>query len=78
MPANVHADASRDTLVVLICVSFEYLVPAKSPANLGQSLSVKGLTPAWPAIRWEPTAPSAITNPTGKNARRIENALSRL
>jgi hypothetical protein len=27
-PSNVHTCASRETLVVLICVSFEYFVPA--------------------------------------------------
>jgi hypothetical protein len=44
-PAKVPAGASRDTLAVLICVSLEYLVPAKSPAKRGQSASVNGLTP---------------------------------
>jgi len=27
-PPNVHADTSCDTFFVLICVSFEYFVPA--------------------------------------------------
>jgi len=50
-PWNVHAAARRDTLVVLICVSFEYFVPAKSPAKRGQSPSVKGLAPPCRAMR---------------------------
>src|SRR5688572_16709481 len=72
-PANVHAVVSRDTLVVLICVSLEYLVPARSPANRGQSASVKGLTPACRATTWDPTAIRATTSPIGKNAPRIRN-----
>lgn len=44
-PANVQAAARRDTFVVLIWVSFEYFVPARSPANRGQSASVNGFTP---------------------------------
>jgi hypothetical protein len=49
-PANVQAADSRDTFVVLICVSLEYFVPAKSPAKRGQSASVNGFTPPWRAI----------------------------
>jgi hypothetical protein len=44
-PSNVHALVRRDTFVVSICFSLEYFVPAKSPANLGQSASVNGVTP---------------------------------
>jgi hypothetical protein len=50
-PSKDHACASLDTLVVLICVSFEYFVPAKSPAKRGQSPSVNGFTPACLAMR---------------------------
>ncbi len=42
-PANVHAAANRDTLVVLICVSFESLRPGKvarkpRPVSVGERL----------------------------------------
>jgi len=50
-PSKDHACASRETLVVLICVSFEYFVPAKSPAKRGQSPSVNGLPPPCRATR---------------------------
>lgn len=50
-PWNVHACTRRETFVVLICVSFEYFVPAKSPANRGQSASVNGFTPPCRAMR---------------------------
>jgi hypothetical protein len=43
-PWKVHAGTSVDTLDVLICVSIEYLVPARSPAYRGQSASVKART----------------------------------
>ena len=50
-PWNVHAVARRETLPVLICVSFENLVPAKSPTKRGQSASVNGVTPFCRAMR---------------------------
>ena len=39
-PSNVQARVRLDTFVVSICLSLEYLVPARSPANRGQSPSV--------------------------------------
>ena len=50
-PSKVHVCTRLATFLVLIWVSFENFVPAKSPAKRGQSPSVNGFTPLCLAMR---------------------------
>jgi hypothetical protein len=61
-PWKVQAGTSVDTFDALICVNFEYFVPAKSPAKRGQSASVKARTSlfCW-ANKCVPTAAATRT-----------------